>query len=222
MGWIHPELHGCIPEREMPDVSWDAQAKCEHAMLTKANPVILLLDYRKFFDASEPEWIRKFAIALGLDADLAESAAQLYKNLIRFLRIGNTYGDPLTATNGLGQGDSFSLLIALSFISIQFHFLTNKHPNIKMGSCLDDRNIRGVREDVYYAYKTIIEIDTAAGHYVNPKKLAMIATTIKGRQDLKSLNMGTEAELVAPRFFSVRKSRGGNDMHQEGPSQGLF
>ena len=189
----------------MSDVSWDAQAECEHAMLTKANLVVLLLDYRKFFDAFEPEWVRKFAIALGLDTDLAESAAQLYKNLIRFIKIGNTYGDPLTATNGLGQGDSYSLLIALSFISIQFHFLTNKHPNIKMGSCLDDRNIRGVLDDVYNAYKDIIEIDTAAGHYVNPKKLAMTATTIQGRQSLKNLNMGTEAEPVAPRIFLSEK-----------------
>ena len=85
MGCIHPELHGCIPEREMSDVSWDAQAECEHALLTKANLVILLLDYRKFFDVFEPEWVRKFATVLGLYADLAESVAQLYKNLIRFI-----------------------------------------------------------------------------------------------------------------------------------------
>ena len=55
MRWIHPELHGCIPEREMFDVSSDAQAECEHAMLTKAKLGILLLDYRKFFGAFEPE-----------------------------------------------------------------------------------------------------------------------------------------------------------------------
>ena len=69
----------------------------------------------------------------------------------------------------------------------------------------DDRNIRGVLDDVYNAYKDIIEIDTAAGHYVNPKRLAMTATTIKGRQSLKNLNMGTEAEPVAPRIFLTEK-----------------
>ena len=74
-----------------------------------------------------------------------------------------------------------------------------------MGSCLGDRKIRGDLEGVYNAYKDIIEIDTAAGHYVNRKKLAMTATTVKGRQDLKSLNMGTEAGLVTPRIFLSEK-----------------
>ena len=87
MGWIHPELHGCIPERGMSDVFWGAQAECEHAMITKANLVILFLDYRKFFDAFEPEWVRKFAIALGLDTDLAEPAALHYKTSSALLKL---------------------------------------------------------------------------------------------------------------------------------------
>ena len=49
--WIHPDLHGCFPGREMSDVSWDAQAEVVHAMPTNPNLVARFLDYIKFFDA---------------------------------------------------------------------------------------------------------------------------------------------------------------------------
>ena len=60
-----------MPDRDLADVSWDAQADCEHALLAEKNLVVLLLDYWKFFDAFEPIWVKDFMIALGMDEDLA-------------------------------------------------------------------------------------------------------------------------------------------------------
>ena len=115
---IHKDLHGCMPDRDLSDVSWDAQADCEHALLSEKNPVVLLLEYWKFFDAFEPIWIKDFMVSLGLDEDLAFSAADLYCNLMRYIKIHGTYGRPLTGANGLGQGDSLSMMIALAFVSV--------------------------------------------------------------------------------------------------------
>ena len=82
--WIHPVVHGCVPDQEISDVSWDARADCEHAMMTKENIVVILVRLLKFYDAFGPECVRRFAIALGINEDLAESAANLYKKTIRF------------------------------------------------------------------------------------------------------------------------------------------
>ena len=48
---LHPCLHGGIPGHEAAEVSWDAQADIEHALINKLHAVLLVVDYFTFFDS---------------------------------------------------------------------------------------------------------------------------------------------------------------------------
>ena len=92
-------------------------------------------------------------------------------------------------------------MVALTLVSIQFDFITDKYPGIKVGSCVDDRNIRGTVEDVLNAYADIAEFDKCTGHFNNPKKLAMTAVHKKSRKTLAKYNVGTVGAPIFPRIF---------------------
>ena len=47
--WLHKELHGCLPDHELGDVAWDAQAQVESALASQEDLAVFLLDYSKFF-----------------------------------------------------------------------------------------------------------------------------------------------------------------------------
>ena len=78
------------------------------------------MDYFKFFDSMEPEFMCKLIIDLGVDEDYAHMILDMYRKLQRHIKIGSTYGEPFHPTNGYGQGDAFSILVALMLVSIQF------------------------------------------------------------------------------------------------------
>ena len=42
---LHPELHGAVPGHEAAEVSWDAQADLEHAMINMLKEILLMVDY---------------------------------------------------------------------------------------------------------------------------------------------------------------------------------
>ena len=58
--------------------------------------------------------------------------------------------------NGMGQGDTASILAARPFISVQFKLWDAYHPNVKKGSCVDDCNIRGNIKDIQKAYRDMV------------------------------------------------------------------
>jgi len=155
----------------------------------------------KFFDSMEPIFMSKLMIATGFNSEFVLLNLNLYQNLTRYIKIGNSYGKPFSASNGLGQGDSFSLMVALTLVSVQFDFLAAKYPNIKAGSCVDDRNIRGSVENIMMAYTDIAEFDRLTGHFNNPKKLAMSAVHKNCRKKLAKFNVGTHDNPIFPRIF---------------------
>ena len=94
----------------------------------------------------------------------------LYQNLHRYIKLGSSYGPLICPYNGLGQGDSTSLLAALALVSVQFTMLDKVLPNLRKSACLDDRNLRGSLADVTAALKLIMRFDELAGHFTNPTK----------------------------------------------------
>ena len=94
-------------------------------------------------------------------------------------------------------------MVALTMVSIQFDFIADKFPKVKMGSAVDDRNIRGSTEDVCDAYEAMAEFDKATGHFNNPKKLAMTSTCPKERIKLAKFVVGTDEKNmnIYPRIF---------------------
>ena len=65
LGWIHESLHGGLPGHEAAEVSWDAQSDIEEALANKEEMTICLMDYWKFFDAMEPDFVKEFMLACG-------------------------------------------------------------------------------------------------------------------------------------------------------------
>ena len=113
------------------------------------------------------------------------------------------------------------MMIAFAFVSVQFSFLDAHHPDVSKGSCLDDRNLRGDHQKVFDAYRDVTRIDTAAGHYINPSKLAATATTEEGRADLRAENVGTVEDPLPPRFFLVEKLVGDALVTKKAPARAL-
>ena len=81
--WIHPSLYGCLPRRECLDASWDTQADIEEALCTGSPIAVALLDYWKFFDSFEPNFVYRLMLAIGIDKDYAKTQHNLYSNLNR-------------------------------------------------------------------------------------------------------------------------------------------
>jgi hypothetical protein len=198
-------MHGGIPNHETAEVSWDAQSDIELAFIMNRKLTICLMDYLKFFDSMEPVFMSKLMIATGFQPSFVNLNLDLYQNMKRYIKIGNSYGKPFGSANGLGQGDSYSLMVALTMVSIQFDFVADKFPNVKMGSAVDDRNIRGTTEDVCEAYQAMADFDKATGHYNNPKKLAMTSTCPKERSKLAKFVAGADdkGNNVYPRIFKT-------------------
>ena len=199
--WIHPELHGCIPGRDLGDVAWDAQAHIEEALLQNRELVVYMLDYVKIFDMSHPDWVRGFLKHLGMDTRLVDVLHNLYTNLRRRIKLGRHFGPIFTTHNGLAAGDSMALLVALAFVSCQFSYIQRHVPNVALGACVDDRNIRGSFDDVTHAYRLTMRFDSCAGHFNNHKKLNVITTTPSAKKRLRKINYGTEDKPLRPNIL---------------------
>jgi len=139
--WMNANMHGGIAEHESGEVSWDVQADIEQALINKCPLAVCLMDYYKYFDSMEPLFMAKFAKAIGINSDQVDTTTDLYVNSKKYIKIGQSYGMPFESHNGFGQGDSYSLMVALALVSIQFDYIQDKYNEIKLGSCVDDRNI---------------------------------------------------------------------------------
>ena len=173
---LHPDLHGAVPGHEAAEVSWDAQADLEHALINRLKEVLLMVDYYKFFDSFDHAWVRDFLLMLGFPAAYANMLYKMYKNLKRIIKLGAAYGDAFIGYNGMGQGDVGTLVPALAMVSGQFYMVSLHYPSIRKGACIDDRNFRGKLQDITSMYARIAEYDRAAGHFIQPEKTAIAAT----------------------------------------------
>ena len=195
---IHPKCCGAMAGREPGEASWDAQAEVAAAINQGEEKILAMLDYYKFFDSFEPNFYAKFLEKMGLHQNLVRLFLDLNINAVRRVKIGNALGNPFRTFNALGQGDPLTLIVALLYVSVQFVALDHICPLLAKSAVVDDRNIRGCREDVLKAWDFIYRFDLRAGHVTNPKKLALLATTPKGKQWCEALSLeGVRPNILA-------------------------
>ena len=118
------------------------------AVINDKPNTLAILDYYKSFDSSDRKWTTAFLRKLNFPKDFVDMQEILYQNITRYIKIGDSYSEPMDTYNGYGQGDPGSLIPALAYVSIQFYYIYNIHPNIRCSVVIDDRNIRGDREEV--------------------------------------------------------------------------
>ena len=160
--------------------------------------IIAMLDYYKFFDSFEPKFYAEFLTKMGLHKNLVRLFLDLNVKAVRRIKIGNTLGKPFSTFNALGQGDPLTLIVALLYVSVQFVALDKICPGLAKSAVVDDRNIRGNRDDILKAWDFIYHFDLRAGHLTNPKKLALMATTKKGKEWCESLCLeGAKPNILA-------------------------
>ena len=114
-----------------------------------------------------------------------KSTLQIFMSIAKkYIKIGQSYGMPFESHNGFGQGDSYSLMVALALVSIQFDYIQDNYSEIKLGSCVDDRNIRGNPDMIIPALQDMAIFDSMTGNFNNPEKVAITAATLKIRTTL--------------------------------------
>ena len=65
---------------------------------------------------------------------MAAFVHQLHANVIRHMKIGNHIGEPFSGDKGAGQGDTWSLIMAL---------ISEKFPEVLKVCVVDDRTLGG-------------------------------------------------------------------------------
>ena len=111
-------------------------------------------------------------------------------NLIRYIKIGDRSGEPHGLHNGLGQGDPFSVIIAIIVVGLEQRVVAGLHPDIRQTAVIDDMTLRGPPESTLRAIQTIRDFDWLAGHETNLKKLAALATNAAAAATLRAHTFG--------------------------------
>ena len=173
---------GAVAGREPCEAAWDAQAALEQAMNGDEEQTVALLDYYKFFDSFHPPFFAALMKDMVVDSGLIDLFQDLNTNATRRVRIAGTYGHGFQTFNALGQGDTLTLLIALTYVSIQFSALDKYVPSVKGSAVVDDRTLRGPGVEVDAAVRFIMSFDQKAGHVTHPGKLAYASALWFGAQ----------------------------------------
>ena len=93
----------------------------------------------------------------------------LNQGVVRRFKVHGRYGEQVIQHNGLGQGDPFSVLIALLYVGVQMVAMHLQNPNVQSTAVINDRTIRGKPEDVCDAVAFVASLDKVAGHCNNLK-----------------------------------------------------
>ena len=118
------------------------------------------------------------------------NSGSLYSNQKRYFKVGGSYGAVIAQANGCPQGCSFSLFLANIYVSALFNFLEDKHPGVRLGAFIDDRNVRHKSADeLASVLADVCRFDQAAGHTTNILKSTVFANTVDNRRKLKHINI---------------------------------
>ena len=99
------------------------------------------LGYTKFFDRFGADFVMDMLTARGYPIGLANLQRTVYANLIRHIKIAGSYGEPLEATCGMGQGCSLTLIAANATVSVEFNTLADRAPDVETTAFIDDRTL---------------------------------------------------------------------------------
>ena len=180
---IHPDIFGTSKGREAVETAWDAQAQVELADARGEKMVISTYDYYKYFDSFDHEFARELMLRHGMPKNLVDLVHSMLCNSMRTIRQAGALGEPFHAHNGLGQGDVMSLIPAFLLVSWQFRMLDIRHPLVRKGAYIDDRNFRGTLQQLIQGHtETYAGSRTRRGTYCSTKRRLSLQTTRRTSQ----------------------------------------
>ena len=124
-----------------------------------------------------------------------------YRDFSRTIKVAQHF----VATNGFGQGDALTLLIANMLQTVWARMISHRYPSLQLTVCVDDRTVRGSERQSFLDDLTETpRFDNAAGHELNWTKTELTAAMPSDRQWLKT---GVIAGRSCP-VFSRTKTLG--------------
>jgi hypothetical protein len=170
--------------------AWDLQIQLEDASNDNKEILGALLDYEKFFDLFQPEFVANLLRTAGIPEGIAKQILFLYSRLTRYIKVADTYGAVIKQFNGIGQGCSLSIIIANLYVCTLLRFLRAQCPESEVGAFLDDRNITAKTiPELLEALEAIRKFDKAAGHCTNLNKSTVFSNSQKTRHTLRKVTV---------------------------------
>lgn len=168
--WFPEASYGGLPNRQCLDAAWDVQGFLEENVALSQDDLVVLLGYWKFLDLFDYEMVLGFLCTVGFNPNLVELLVGHGRSLCRYFKVHGPYGRPIGQHKGLGQGDPFSVLVAMVYVGAQMRTVELQCPLVAATSVIDDRAIRGPPAAVCDAVALIANIDKEAGRITNVKK----------------------------------------------------
>ena len=141
--WLPAASYGGLPKRDIINAAWDVQSFLEEQSALGKDGVAILLDYSKFFDMFSPDIVHGMLTDLGFPLHFVALIIDLLLDLRRYIKIGDRFGEPEGQRDGMGQGDPFSVVVALIFVGLEQRVISRLYPCIKQTAVMDDRALRG-------------------------------------------------------------------------------
>ena len=155
----HPGCLGGMKGLESLMASWDAQSSLADAACTQEPFAMAFLDYYKFFDSFQPDFFGQFLSCAGIHEDFVRLFVNLNTNSQRFVKVSDTYANPIVPFNALGQGDPWTLIAAILYVSSQLRMVQHVAPQVTGSAFIDDRSLRGPPLQMHLALTKIFRYD---------------------------------------------------------------
>ena len=159
----------------------------ETAVVAQTSHYTGLLDPTKYFDRFDWDVTWHVALYFGFPVALVVLHNTFYRNLSRTFMVAQHFGPWFVATNGFGQGDALTLLIANMLQTAWAHMITHRYSSLQLTVYVDDHTIRGPeRQSFLDALTDSTRFDNAAGQELNWTKTELTAAIPSDRQWLKT------------------------------------
>ena len=127
--WIHPSLSGGVKHRDSVSAACGPKRKAVVAQTSHYNG---LLDATKYFDRFDWDVTLHVALYFGFPVALVVLLDTFYRNLSRTFKVAQHFGPWFVATNGFGQGDALTLLIANMLQTVWARMITHQYPFLQL------------------------------------------------------------------------------------------
>ena len=183
-------IFGAVKGRKMPTIANTIRLDIDNANENNEAVVGLKLDKSKCFDRINPDYAAALFISFGLPSSIVAMFLKLYRGLKRHMFYKSWSSPrPTTASNGVAQGCSMSLL-AVNIYAKVWSCMLQKLPGISHAAFIDDSYIwtKVINLQILHQALQVTELwDKLSGQQFNQEKSKLFASTNEARKQAKQM-----------------------------------
>ena len=161
-GWIHPGQVGAVPGRDIRLACLDLAGGIEAARLNDQPLSGCHLDVSKAFNGVHHDMVEFLGRRYGAPVETLVGELGFLRSLTVRFRWGRALGEAWRPVHGLPQGGPLSPLWLLLLLNPWHRAIDRRSPELQAVSCVDDRALHGVWEEVEGALQFTAAYDEAA------------------------------------------------------------